>query len=540
MAAALAVLLATAGLSGCANPFADDESGRGKVGFVTGFIGGIAADEPQAALVGRDVLSAGGNAADAATAMYFTLSVTMPSSAGLAGGGVCMVFDQPSNSTQVLEFLPRPPSDVPIGADRPTAVPGNARGFFVLHAQYGDLPWPQLVAPAENLARFGHTVSRAFAARLAQAGPSLIRDAEMRRVFARPDGGVVGEGDRIRQPELAAVLARLRANTVGDFYIGSNARAYAEAVRSIGGSLTEAELRDYQPRWREPISVDYIKNTEFLLPPPPVAGGAVAAQMLAMLADDDRYEDADADVRKHLLIEVAKRAYAEREAWQGPAGGSDVPPQELVSEDRIERLMRSYDPDRATPIGALQPRPVERPATTAATTFAVLDRTGSAVSCATTMNGLFGMRRMVPGWGVIPAAAPDQQGHTYTPLGPFMLINRLHGKFYFAGAASGGDTAPTALVGAAADAIMGSSDLAGAIASPRVHHSGAPDTAVVESALPQAAKEALRRRGHTLRDVVKIGRVNAVFCSAGLPNKEDPRCGAETDPRGFGLATAAD
>src|SRR3990172_7912114 len=50
------------------NPFQtkEDESKRGTIGFVQGFLGGVATDEPRAALVGREILSAGGTAADAA------------------------------------------------------------------------------------------------------------------------------------------------------------------------------------------------------------------------------------------------------------------------------------------------------------------------------------------------------------------------------------------------------------------------------------------------------------------------------------------
>ena len=80
-----------AALAACSS---GDTAREGTIGFVEGFLGGVVADEPRAALVGRSVLSAGGTAADAAVAMGFTLAVTLPSSAGLGGGGICVVFDR--------------------------------------------------------------------------------------------------------------------------------------------------------------------------------------------------------------------------------------------------------------------------------------------------------------------------------------------------------------------------------------------------------------------------------------------------------------
>ena len=74
-----------------------------------GFLGGLATGEPSATLAGRDVLKAGGNAVDAATAIYFNLAVTMPSAAGLGGGGTCIVHDAQSNITKTLNFLARSP-----------------------------------------------------------------------------------------------------------------------------------------------------------------------------------------------------------------------------------------------------------------------------------------------------------------------------------------------------------------------------------------------------------------------------------------------
>lgn len=69
----------------------DDRPPEGTVGHVEGDFGGVVSDEPRSALVGRDILSAGGNAIDAVVAMYFAMSVTYPGAASLAAEGVCVV-----------------------------------------------------------------------------------------------------------------------------------------------------------------------------------------------------------------------------------------------------------------------------------------------------------------------------------------------------------------------------------------------------------------------------------------------------------------
>ena len=64
-ALSLAILLT----AGCSNPFDDEpEVRRGTIGFVSGALGVISVQEPQSAIVARDILSAGGTAAVAGVA----------------------------------------------------------------------------------------------------------------------------------------------------------------------------------------------------------------------------------------------------------------------------------------------------------------------------------------------------------------------------------------------------------------------------------------------------------------------------------------
>ena len=86
-AVGLALMLA---LPGCSlfESFGDSAAANaapGQEGFVRGFLGHAVADEPLAAVSARNVLSSGGNAADAATAAGFMMAVTLPSRAGHPG-----------------------------------------------------------------------------------------------------------------------------------------------------------------------------------------------------------------------------------------------------------------------------------------------------------------------------------------------------------------------------------------------------------------------------------------------------------------------
>ncbi len=512
-------------LAGCGA--APDEAVRGTPGFVQGFYGGVAADEPRAVLVGRDILTAGGNAVDAAAGVYFALSVTLPSSAGLAGGGTCVVYDHRSNRTEALDFLARP-----------TAIPGNPRGFFVLHAKYGQLRWEQVVAPAENLARFGIPVSRAFSRDLTGYAGALAAEPATRRLLAADGGGLVKEGDFLRQAELAGILGRLRSQGPGELYVGQTARALVTATAAAGGSLSLEDLRAYAPIWRDTVRLPF-GNEIAHFAPPPAAAGAVAAEMWAQLAETGRYRGNDLALRAHAVAESAMRAYADRGQWMAPDGSSRVPLAELTASVRVSQMMAGWRDDRHTPAAELKPPPVDRPEAAGATAFVAVDRTGSAVACAVTLNNLFGTGRVAEGTGMLLAARPDDGGRGAISLGPVLVINENSKEFRFAAAASGGETAPTALVQVGMAAMAAQMPLEQAVAQPRLHHRGVPDLAYYEQSMDRGVLDGLLARGYSIAPTHSLGLVNAIYCPLGLPTKPDS-CAVANDPRGAGLAASAD
>jgi gamma-glutamyltranspeptidase / glutathione hydrolase len=200
----------------------------------------VVADEPQAALVAREILLSGGNAADAAVALGFSLAVTLPSSAGLGGGGACMVYEANEGTAEVLEFL---------NIGDPSPAPRLAGGLFSLHARHGSMNWSQVVSPSEYLARFGFPVSLALQRDLDNHGSRLVNERAAIELFMTPQRDMLKAGDQLYQPLLALTLGTVRTR----FSKGTSAGDLEdEMVVSIAKTL-DVDVRDISrtaiPAW---------------------------------------------------------------------------------------------------------------------------------------------------------------------------------------------------------------------------------------------------------------------------------------------------
>ncbi len=386
----------------------------GQVGNVTGFLGGVVADEPQAALTGRAILSAGGNAADAATAMGLMLSVTLPSRAGLGSSGGCLAYAPdtagPGGGAAEALLFPAIAPLRPGNADRPASPPMLARGLFALQAKYGVRPFETLISPAEQAARFGLPVSRALVADLAVVAGPLGVDPAARAVFFK-DGHPLAEGDTLVQPDLGSTFSQLRTGGVGDLYQGQLARRLEDAMPSAGGGLTVGDLRAALPRFVTPITLEGPQSDTVAFLPLPLDGGLATAGAFQVLVQDRGSPDPG------VLARAQARALG------------------------LATAARRGTVDPAAALAAAAPAPAVGPLP-ASTSFAALDRDGNAVVCAVSMGNLFGTGRVARGTGVLLAASPIKVPQPL--LSAALAFNSNLHAFHAMSAGSGQEGAPVA------------------------------------------------------------------------------------------------
>jgi gamma-glutamyltranspeptidase/glutathione hydrolase len=226
---------------------------------------GVAASHPVTAKVGRQVLQAGGTAADAAVAAVLTCCVAETIYTGLGGGGFATYFDASTGEVTCLDFFVSVPGtdgdrqpgpmiavDVFFGGvpqvysigGASVAVPGVPAGVGEVHRRWGRLPWAEVVAPATELAKTGVVLPAAQARTLVSCAPALAY-GEGAACYT-PNGKLLEGGDLLFHPGLATAMEGLAAEGPSVFYTGAFAPVMVDAVRAGGGALGPMDLASYR------------------------------------------------------------------------------------------------------------------------------------------------------------------------------------------------------------------------------------------------------------------------------------------------------
>ena len=479
-----------------------------------GFFGVVHVDEPHAALIARDTLQTGGNAADAATAAYFTLAATLPSSAGLGAYGSCTVFSPEKQAFERLTFYPQPSA----ASGRVFPLPVGPRGIFALHARYGAQEFDPLLAAAEKLARFGDQVSRALATDLAQApnlGPAAAK-------LLMPNGQRLKQGDKLAQIDLAILLARLRQDGVGSLYNGNLSKKLVAAARSSGYSIDPARLVAALPVWEKIDGVEH-NSHRWSIVAPDLEDTAFAESALGLILDGGSWPSNDS-ARWHVLAEALGRSADS--VGQGTR---------LLSGDAADRAMDSFSSSaRSSAKDAAARRALlggKDGSRAGATAFFIADRTGMSVTCALGLGRNFGSGELLAEMGFAPAvmgADRAESGGAYA----LTVANDNTYQLHMLSSASGGRSAVSALLETALGHWELDRPARAAILAPRTHSFG--DGSMIAEAGAQAATGGLQGLGYAIEMRESISRAGMFRCVEGIPQFQID-CSADGDPRALGL-----
>ena len=335
---------------------------------LAGTFGMVASTHWLASAAGMAVLEKGGNAFDAAVATALVLQVVEPHLNGPGGEVPVIGFDAAAGEVFVLDGQGPAPAAATLAAFESlgldlvpgtgllaACVPAAFGTWMLLLERYGQLHLREVMEYAIGYARDGYPMLATASATI-EAVAGTFRDhwptsAEIYLAAGRP-----APGARFANPALAAFYSRVLAEAEAagasrdrqieaarrTFYEGFVAEAIAAYLdraevmdvsgRPHRGLLAGQDLADWRAGVEAPVTFDYAGLT--VCKTGPWGQGPVFLQQLALLSGFDLagMGATSADLI-HTVVECAKLAFADREAWYGDPRGSDVPVDALLSPE---------------------------------------------------------------------------------------------------------------------------------------------------------------------------------------------------------------
>ena len=348
-----------------------------------------ATSQPDATTAALRALQRGGNAVDAAIAGAAVLCVTEPMSTGIGGDAFALVWDGDRlhglDAAGPAPLAADPTEPVAATGPRSVTVPGSVAGWAMLASRFARFGLDTLLADAMTAAEEGFVVQPITAAAWVGAPPEL--------------GPVPREGDPVRFPALGSTLRRIAEDGPAAVYAGEVAHAIASSTW-----LTEEDLAGYQPRWVDPLTVDYRGVTVCELPPP--TQGVAALEGLGLLALGE----------PSLGAQVECVRLALEDAFQRVRDGAEVG--DLLEPAALARRRRDAAAAVREPAGGT-------------VYLCTVDGDGIAVSLIQSLFEGFGSRVVAPGTGVVlqnrgacfaVSGAVEPGGRPYHTIIPGMLL----------------------------------------------------------------------------------------------------------------------
>lgn len=342
-----------------------------------------------ASAAGMAILERGGNAFDAAVATGLALQVVEPHLNGPGGEVPVIGFEAGADEPFVVCGQGTAPAAATVSQFRdhgldlvpgtgllPACVPGAFGAWMLLLRRYGTVRLADVLEFALSYAERGFPALPRIAETIDTVAPMFREHWPTSADTWLHDGAVPVPGTRMRNPVLAATYGRVLAEAEAAssdrdeqieaarrvFYEGFVAEAIDQfasgsAVWDVTGERHTGLLRyEDMAAWsasvESPVSYDYRGLT--VLKCGPWTQGPVFLQQLALLDgfDVDAMAPVSADLA-HLVVECAKLAFADREAFYGDPAFADVPIEALLDDEYNRGRRKLVGPEATT--GGLEP-----------------------------------------------------------------------------------------------------------------------------------------------------------------------------------------
>jgi gamma-glutamyltranspeptidase/glutathione hydrolase len=499
----------------------------------------------EASQIGADIMKKGGNAFDAMVATELALAVAYPYAGNIGGGGF-MVYRKANGETGSLDYREQAPAaasknmfldasgNVIPGQSTDSAlaigIPGTIAGIFEVHSRFGSLPISELIAPAIALAERGVVVTEKQQKQLDTYREAIIKANGSTTLL----GKTFHTGDAIRYPALAETLRRIRKNGGDEFYKGETGRKLVSFIREKGGIISMADLDQYRPVWRKPLTFTY-RGLTITTMAPPSSGGFCLAQILGMLEEYDvKNLGHNSEKYIQLLAETERRSYADRDHFLGDPDFVRMPIKQLTGKEYLHKRMAGFSFDRATKSSDVGHGDVQFSESSETTHYSIVDPAGNAVAVTTTLNGAFGSKIYCDELGFFvnnemddfsakPGSANSygligNEANSIAP-GKRMLssmtptIVEKDGRLLMVLGTPGGSTIITSVLQTILNVAEFGMPMQKAVDAPRFHHQWLPDEVDFEPGYFSAkVLENLRNKGYIVSEktLPVIGKVDAI------------------------------
>jgi gamma-glutamyltranspeptidase/glutathione hydrolase len=321
--------------------------------------GVVASESVLASQVGASILERGGNAIDAAVAMNAMMGLVAPMNDGIGGDLFAIVYEAKTGKLYGLNASGWAPKGLTVehlrakgrtdmpgrGIDAAT-VPGAVNGWEKLLTRFGRKRFADVLAPSIAYAEAGFPVGEVVSVYWKDSEKVLREDAATAKTFL-PGGRLPLAGELFRNPELAQSYRQIAAGGAAAFYRGPVAAKLLASSKTHGGTMTAADLAEFDSEWVEPISTTYRGWTVYELPPN--GQGIAALEMLNIMETFPLASMGHNSVPAlHHMIEAKKLAYADMQRYDGDPRFVKIPVEAMRSKAYAAERAKLVNASKAT------------------------------------------------------------------------------------------------------------------------------------------------------------------------------------------------